>query len=57
MFKGFRHSEETKMKMSTSQKGRKITWGDKISKASKGKKCSEETKRKMSKAKRDRLLR
>jgi len=39
---GRKHSKETRKKMSNAQKGRKITWGNKISKAMKGKKQSEE---------------
>lgn len=39
---GRRHSKETRKKMSNAQKGRKITWGNKISEAMKGKKLSEE---------------
>jgi len=35
--KGKKHTEEWKMKMSKIMKGRKITWGDKISKSQKGK--------------------
>jgi group I intron endonuclease len=42
------HSKETKQKMSLSKTNRKITWGDKISKANKGRKHSEETKQKIS---------
>jgi group I intron endonuclease len=45
------HTEETKQKMSLSKINRNITWGDKISKANKGKKHTEETKQKISKAK------
>ena len=36
--KGKKLSEETKLKLSKSLKGREITWGEKISKAKKGKK-------------------
>lgn len=34
-----KHSTKTKEKMSKQRKGRKITWGDKISKTKKGKPC------------------
>lgn len=53
--KGKKHSEETKHKMSLKQKGRKITWADKISNSNKGqvpwnkgKKLSKEIRVKMS---------
>lgn len=45
------HSEETKYEMSLSRRGRKITWGDKISKSNINKKHSEKTKQKMRKPK------
>lgn len=43
-------TNEYKKKMSEKLKGRKVTWGDKISKGRKGIKLTEETKRKMSEA-------
>lgn len=43
-------SEETKLKMSKAMKGRVITWGSKISEATKGHEVSEETRRKLSKS-------
>lgn len=46
--KGNHLSEETKLKMSKVQKGRVITWGDKISEARKGHTVSEEVRRKIS---------
>jgi len=45
------HSDKTKLKMSLSRKGRKITWGEKISRSNTNKKHSEETKQKMRKPK------
>jgi len=48
--KGYKHSEETKNKISESKKGKKLPkeHGMKVSKALKGRKLSEEHKRKMS---------
>lgn len=45
--KGFCPSAETRKKISNAHKGRKITWGIKISKAKAGTKASEETKRRL----------
>jgi 5-methylcytosine-specific restriction endonuclease McrA len=50
ILKGRKLSEETKKRMSKAQKGRKITWKEKISKAHKGKKLSEEHRKKLSEA-------
>lgn len=47
-FKGKELSKETRAKMSKRQKGRIITWGNKISEAKKGHITSDETKRKIS---------
>lgn len=52
--KGRIFSNEDKIKMSNKLKGRKVTWGDKISKSSKGRKLSKETKLKMSIERRER---
>jgi hypothetical protein len=43
-------SEETRLKMSKTRRGRKHTWGNKIAKARKGFKFSEESKKKMSRS-------
>lgn len=45
--KGCKISEESKHKLSIALKGRKITWGDKITIANTGRKLSEETKKKI----------
>lgn len=47
-FKGKVLSKETRVNMSKRQKGRIITWGNKISEAKKGHTTSDETKRKIS---------
>ncbi len=47
-FKGKVLSKETRANMSKRQKGRIITWGNKISEAKKGHTTSDETKRKIS---------
>ena len=51
---GFKHSNATKRKMSRSQKGRVITWGNKISKALKGHSVSDDARRKISLSQRGR---
>ena len=45
---GFVHSEETRKKLSKTNKGRKIEWSEKISNALKGRKLSEEHRRHVS---------
>jgi len=46
--KKYDYTDERRAKLSKSLKGRKITWGAKISKAQMGRKMSDETKEKMS---------
>jgi len=46
--KGFRHTKETRRKISLANKGRKILWGEKISERMKGKIRSDKSKEKQS---------
>jgi len=48
VYKHRKHSKETKRKMSLARKGRKITWGDKISKGLTGKKLSDSHRKNLS---------